>query len=62
MFLGAIGVLVQLLLESKKRKKQSLKKAAEIRNTHSTENEVEKARAMMENLDQISKEDEKAIE
>ena len=61
-FLGAIGVLVQLLLESKKRKKQSLKKAAEIRNTHSTENEVEKARAMMENLDQISKEDEKAIE
>ena len=61
-FLGAIGVLVQLLLESKKRKKQSLKKAAEIRNTHSTENEVEKARAMMENLDQISKEDENAIE
>ena len=59
--LGAAGVLVQLLLESKKRKKQSLKKAAEIRDTYSTENEVEKARAMMENLEQIPDADEKDL-
>lgn len=48
---GAGGVLVQLLLESKKRKKQSLKKAEEIRNEISTENEVERARAAMNDLE-----------
>lgn len=47
------GILVQLLLESKKRKRASLKKAEEIRKTHSTANEVERARAMMENLDRL---------
>lgn len=46
-----LGVIVQLLLESKKRKRLHLKKAAEIRNKNSVENEVDKARAMMENLD-----------
>ncbi len=60
--LGAAGVLVQLLLESKKRKKLSLKKAAEIRDTQSTENEVEKARAMMENLDSITEKKEESDE
>ena len=60
--LGAAGVLVQLLLESKKRKKLSLKKAAEIRDTQSTENEVEKARAMMENLDSITEKKEEKCE
>lgn len=49
-----IGILVQLLLESKKQKKRSLKKAAQIREEKSTANEVEKARAMMENLDKMS--------
>ena len=47
---GAAGVLVQLLLLSKKRKKQNLKRAAEIRQERSTANEVERARAVMENL------------
>ena len=59
---GAAGVLIQLLLESKKRKKQSLKKAAEIRDTHSTANEVERARAMMENLDKLPDEEEQSEE
>ena len=49
-----IGILVQLLLESRKQKKKNLKKAAEIREERSTANEVEKARAVMENLDKIS--------
>ena len=48
---AALGVLVQLLLESRKRKRQSLKKAAQIREENSTANEVERARAMMEELD-----------
>ena len=52
-----IGILVQLLLESTKQKKKNLEKAAEIREEKSTANEVEKARAMMENLDKISDED-----
>ena len=43
-----IGVLVQLLLESRKQKKKSLQKAAEIREEKSTANEVERARAMMD--------------
>lgn len=47
---GAVGMLVQLLLESRKRKRQSLKKAAQIRKENSTENEVERARAMMDEL------------
>lgn len=48
---GAAGVLVQLLLESKKRKKQNLIKAAEIRQEASTANEVERARAVIDDLD-----------
>lgn len=51
--LAAVGIVVQLLLESKKRKKKSLEKAAEIREEASTANEVERARAMMEDLDSI---------
>lgn len=46
-----LGIVVQFLQESRKRKRQHLKKAEEIRNIHSTANEVDKARAMMENLD-----------
>lgn len=56
--LAILGIVVQFLLESRKRKKQSLKKAKEIRAQNSTENEVEKARAMMENLDKIPDEEE----
>ena len=51
-----ICLMVQLLLESRKRKRQSLKKAAEIRKTHSTANEVERARALAENLDKFDEE------
>lgn len=50
--LAILGIIVQFLLESKKRKKQHLKKAEEIRNTQSVANEVDKARAMVDNLDQ----------
>ena len=49
--LGIIGFLVQLLIESRKRRKQNLKKAAEIREHQSTANEVEKARALVDELD-----------
>lgn len=51
--LAVLGIMVQFLLESGKRKRQNLRKAKEIREQTSTENEVEKARAMMEDLDVI---------
>lgn len=54
---GALGVLVQLLLESKKRKKQNLKKAAEIRQEASTADEVERARAVIDDLDSMPAEE-----
>ena len=41
-----VGGIIQFTLESGKRKKKNLKKAAEIREQNSTENEVEEARAM----------------
>ena len=43
-----VGGIIQFTLESGKRKKNNLKKAAEIREQNSTENEVEKARAMFD--------------
>lgn len=49
--LAILGTIVQFLLESRRRKKLHLKKAEEIRKKHSVANEVDKARAMMENLD-----------
>lgn len=55
---AVIGIWAQFVMESGKRKKHNLKKAAEIRKKHSTENEVEKARAMMENLDSIPEDEE----
>lgn len=48
-----IGIFVQLLLESRKQKKKSLQKAAEIREEKSTANEVERARAMMADLGEM---------
>ncbi len=50
-----VGIGVQILLESGKRKRMHLKKAAEIRKKYSTENEVEKARAMIDNLEEEGK-------
>lgn len=48
---AVFGILIQLLLESKKRKRKNLEKAEEIRETHSTENEIEKARSLIDDLD-----------
>ena len=45
------GIGVQLLMESGKRKKRTLENAKKIREQHSTANEVEKARAMIDDLD-----------
>ncbi|WP_122643383.1 hypothetical protein [Luxibacter massiliensis] len=50
---AVLGIIIQLLLESRKRKKLHLKKADEIRKQNSTANEVDKARAMMEKLDEV---------
>lgn len=52
---AVLGIVVQFLLESRKRKRIHLRKAEEIRQKYSTENEVEKARAMMEELEQEEK-------
>lgn len=48
---AVFGIIIQLLLESRKRKRKSLEKAAEIRDAHSAENEIEKARSFIDNLD-----------
>lgn len=56
--LGAVGVLVQILFVSGRRKRQNLEKAAEIRKTHSTENEVEKARALVDVLEKETESEE----
>ena len=56
--LGAVGALIQILFVSGRRKKQNLKKAAEIREANSTENEVEKARALVEDLEKEEESDE----
>ena len=45
------GIAVQLLMESGKRKKRTLGNAKKIREQNSTANEVEKARAMIDELD-----------
>lgn len=52
-----LGIIVQLLFESGKQKRINLKKAEEIRNEKSTANEVEKARAMMDDLDETPDDD-----
>lgn len=49
---GVVGVFIQLLMESHRRKRLNLKKAAEIREEKSTENDVERARAFIEDLDE----------
>lgn len=49
--IGIIGIIVQLLLESRKQKRKNLEKADEIRRERSAANDVERARAMMDDLD-----------
>lgn len=55
--LAVLGVLVQFLMESRRRQKLHLKKAAEIREKNSTENEVDKARALLDEEIEIQEED-----
>lgn len=49
---AAGGITVQLLLESRKQKKASLKKAEQIREEESAANDVERARAMIDGPDE----------
>lgn len=56
--LSVLGVLAQILFVSGRRKRQNLRKAAEIREANSTENEVEKARALVEDLEKEEESDE----
>lgn len=48
-----VGTIVQFTLESRKRAKKHIEKARKIREEESTENEVDKARALMEDLDKM---------
>ena len=56
--LAAGGIAVQLLLESRKQKKASLKKAEQIREENSTANDVERARAMMDDFGKAPEDEE----
>lgn len=53
-----LGIIIQLVMESHKRGKLDKKKAHEIRQKESTETEVEKARALLDNLDDASEDEE----
>ncbi len=46
--LAAAGILIQFSMESGRRKKQNLRRAAEIREQNSTENEVDRARSILD--------------
>ena len=58
---AVLGILVQFLMESGKRQKLHLKKAAEIREQNSTENEVDKARALLDEEFKEEKQAEKEV-
>lgn len=53
-----LGVITQFLMESKRRKRLHLKRAEEIRKEHSAANEVDKARAVLEDFDKEAPSDE----
>lgn len=59
--LAVLGILAQFLMESGKRQKLHLKKAAEIREQNSTENEVDKARALLDEEFKEEKQAEKEV-
>ena len=59
--LAVLGILVQFLMESGKRQKLHLIKAAEIREQNSTENEVDKARALLDEEFKEEKQAEKEV-
>lgn len=49
--LAVLGIAVQLLMESRKQKKRNLEKAKKIREQNSVVNDIEKARAMIDEMD-----------
>lgn len=57
-----LGILVQFLLESKKRKNLHLKKAEEIRMENSAANEVDRARSALDNMNGSTPADEEEQE
>lgn len=59
--MSVVGILVQFLSESKRRKALHLKKAEEIRRESSMANEVDKARAILDNIESESSTEEKNI-
>ena len=56
--LTVLGVLVQFMLESGRRRKQHVAKANKIREAESTENEVDRARYIIDHLDELEDEEE----
>ncbi len=51
--LAVIGIVVQFIMDSHKKVKMHLKQADKVRKENSTENEVEKLRAALDNTDKI---------
>lgn len=49
--LAVLGIAVQLLMESGKQKKKNLEKAKKLREQNSVANDIEKARAMIDEMD-----------
>lgn len=50
--LAVLGIAVQFLMESGKQKKRNLEKAKKIREQNSVVNDIEKARAMIDEMDE----------
>ena len=51
-----LGIVVQFMLESRKKVKQNVAKAKKIRDAESTENEVDRARYIIDHLDEVEDE------
>ena len=51
-----LGIVVQFMLESRKKVKQNVAKAKRIRDAESTENEVDRARYIIDHLDEVEDE------
>lgn len=51
--LAVLGIIVQFIMDSKKKAKQHLAKADKVRKEHSTESEVERMRAVLDNTDKV---------
>lgn len=51
--LAILGIIVQFIMDSKKKAKQHLAKADKVRKENSTESEVERMRAVLDNTDKV---------